>query len=431
MNTWRIIILFGSLIYVNTTFAIPSEIDKVAVIVNDSIILESDIKDLIESMNLHLRHDVRSISDNNLLRDQSIERLISDRIQTQMIQKTGVSVSDSDLDSAIANIAAQNKMNTNQLRNYLSYEGLNYNTYRSQIRKEMLIAAALNNEVRRRVTILPEEVEVLSKIMRAQNDSDIEINISHILLPLSENPSREQLETAELLVKKLIGELHNGADFRTLAIAHTRDFKSIQSWTTGWYKSQEIPKFFSNYLINDKKNYIVGPIRSRFGFHILKVNDIRKTTQSVSETEVHVRHILLKPSMMMTDDQASAKLASLAEDIKRGRTKFADEAKELSQDEASALQGGDLGWIPLDTYDSVFRDILLNLNKGEISVPLKSAFGWHLIELLDTRKSDKSDVTNKNRAYHVLFSRKFAEEMQIVLQELRAQAYVRILYSHA
>nr|CDS55619.1 peptidyl-prolyl cis-trans isomerase (PPIase) [Serratia symbiotica] len=430
MKNWRTLIL-GLVVCANAAFAAPQEVDKVAAVVNNGVVLESDINGLLQSVKLHAQQDGQPLPDDNLLRHQIIERLIMDNIQLQMAQKMGITVSNADLDNAIANIAAQNKMSLNQLRNRLSYEGLNYNTYRLQIRKEMLIAEVRNNAVRRRVTILPQEVEALAKQVGAQNVSDTEMNISHILLPLPENPSQQQVDSAEALARKLMGELHNGADFGKLAITYSADPQALKGGNMGWGKLQEIPTLFAEHLVNAKKGIIVGPIRSGVGFHILKVNDIRGASQSVSVTEVHARHILLKPSVVMTDDQARTKLASIAQDIKSGRTKFADEAKHLSQDPGSALQGGDLGWASPDIYDPAFRDALLKLNKGEISAPVHSAFGWHLIQLLDTRQVDKTDAAQKNRAYRMLFNRKFAEEAQTWMQELRAQAYVKILNGHA
>jgi len=195
----------------------------------------------------------------------------------------------------------------------------------------------------------------------------------------------------------------------------------------GWGKLQGLPSLFAQALTNAKKGQIVGPIRSGVGFHILKVNDLRQADQKVSVTEVHARHILLKTSVVMTDAQAQAKLEQVAAAIKSGRANFADEARQLSQDPGSANQGGDLGWASPDMYDPAFRDALLKLKKGEISAPVRSSYGWHLIQLLDTRQVDRTDAVLKDKAYRLLFNRKFAEEAQSWMQEQRAQSYVKIL----
>jgi peptidyl-prolyl cis-trans isomerase SurA len=432
MKNWRTLIL-GFVVCANAAFAAPQEVDKVAAVVNNGVVLESDINTMLQSVKLHALHDKQPLPDENLLHHQIIERLIMDNIQLQIAQKMGITVSNTDLDNEIAHIAEQNKMSLNQLRNLLSYDGLDYNTYRLQIRKEMIIAKVRNNAVRHRVTILPQEVEALAKQLGTgtQNFSNTEINISHIMLPLPEVPSQEQVDITEALARKLISKLHNGADFGKLAIAYSADRQALKGGNMGWGKLQEIPTLFADHLVNAKKGIIIGPIRSGAGFHVLKVNDIRSTSDSVLVTEVHARHILLKPSVVMTDDQARTKLVTIAKDIKSGRTDFAHEAKYLSQDSGSALQGGDLGWASPDIYDPEFLNALLKLNKGEISEPVHSGFGWHLIQLLDTRQVDKTDAVQKNRAYRMLFNRKFAEEAQTWMQELRAQAYVKILNAHA
>lgn len=344
-----------------------------------------------------------------------------------MAQKMGITVSDEALDKAIADIAAQNRMTTAQMRSRLAAEGLDYNTYRAQIRKEMLTSEVRNNEVRRRITILPQEVESLAKQIAAQTGDDAELNLSHILIPLPENPSQQQVDTAEDLAKNLVAELKNGADFGKLAIANSADSQALKGGQMGWGKLQELPTLFAERLQTASKGQVVGPIRSGVGFHILKVNDIRGTNQTVSVTEVHARHILLKPSVVMTDDQARAKLQAAANDIKSGKATFADEAKRLSEDPGSAVQGGDLGWASPDIYDPAFRDALMKLKKGEISAPVHSSFGWHLIQVVDTRQVDRTDAAQKDRAYRMLFNRKFSEEAQTWMQEQRAASYVKIL----
>jgi peptidyl-prolyl cis-trans isomerase SurA len=198
----------------------------------------------------------------------------------------------------------------------------------------------------------------------------------------------------------------------------------------GWGRIQELPSIFAQALATAKKGEVVGPIRSGVGFHILKVNDLRGQSQSISVTEVHARHILLKPSPIMTDDQARVKLEQIAADIKSGKTTFDKAAKEFSDDPGSANQGGDLGWASPDIYDPAFRDAIMKLSKGQTSAPIHSSFGWHLIELLDTRKVDKTDAAQKDRAYRMLFNRKFSEEAQTWMQEQRASAYVKIIGSN-
>lgn len=426
MKNWKTLLL-GIAMIANTSFAAPQVVDKVAAVVNNGVVLESDVDGLMQSVKLNAGQAGQQLPDDATLRHQILERLIMDQIILQMGQKMGVKITDEQLDQAIANIAKQNNMTMDQMRSRLAYDGLNYSTYRNQIRKEMIISEVRNNEVRRRITVLPQEVDALAKQIGTQNDASTELNLSHILIALPENPTSEQVNDAQRQAESIVEEARNGADFGKLAITYSADQQALKGGQMGWGRIQELPGIFAQALSTAKKGDIVGPIRSGVGFHILKVNDLRGQSQSISVTEVHARHILLKPSPIMNDQQARLKLEEIAADIKSSKTTFAAAAKEYSQDPGSANQGGDLGWATPDIFDPAFRDALTKLHKGQISAPVHSSFGWHLIELLDTRKVDKTDAAQKDRAYRMLMNRKFSEEAATWMQEQRASAYVKIL----
>ncbi|EDT6300337.1 peptidylprolyl isomerase SurA [Salmonella enterica] len=426
MKNWKTLLL-GIAMIANTSFAAPQVVDKVAAVVNNGVVLESDVDGLMQSVKLNAGQAGQQLPDDATLRHQILERLIMDQIILQMGQKMGVKITDEQLDQAIANIAKQNNMTMDQMRSRLAYDGLNYSTYRNQIRKEMIISEVRNNEVRRRITVLPQEVDALAKQIGTQNDASTELNLSHILIALPENPTSEQVNDAQRQAESIVEEARNGADFGKLAITYSADQQALKGGQMGWGRIQELPGIFAQALSTAKKGDIVGPIRSGVGFHILKVNDLRGQSQSISVTEVHARHILLKPSPIMNDQQARLKLEEIAADIKSGKTTFAAAAKEYSQDPGSSNQGGDLGWATPDIFDPAFRDALTKLHKGQISAPVHSSFGWHLIELLDTRKVDKTDAAQKDRAYRMLMNRKFSEEAATWMQEQRASAYVKIL----
>ena len=426
MKNWRMLIL-GVAITANTAFAAPQEVDKVAAVVNNGVVLESDVDNMMRTVKSQAQQAHQQLPDDKTLRHQILERQVMDAIILQMGEKAGLQVSDQQLDQAIQNIAAQNKMSMDQLRSRLAYDGMNYNAYRAQIRQEMLISEVRNNEVRRRVTILPQEVDTLAAQVGSQNTQGTELNVSQILLPLSENPTQQQVDDQEALARQLVGQLKSGADFGKMAVTYSADPQALKGGNMGWAKIEELPTLFSQALSTAKKGDIVGPIRSGVGFHILKVNDLRGESKNISVTEVHARHILLKPSPILTDAQAQAKIEQIAADIKSGKTTFAAAAKQFSDDPGSANQGGDLGWATPEIYDPAFRDALLKLQKGQVSEPVHSSFGWHLIQLLETRQVDKTDAAQKERAYRLLFNRKFAEEAQTWMQEQRASAYVKIL----
>ncbi|RLR17649.1 peptidylprolyl isomerase SurA [Sodalis-like symbiont of Bactericera trigonica] len=429
MKNWRTFIL-GLALCANGALAAPQVVDKVAAVVDNGVVLESEVDNMLSTVKHGAQEANQQLPDDETLRRQILDRLIMDNIILQLAQRANISISDEQLDQAIGNIAAQNHMSLDQLRSRLAYDGMDYNTYRAQIRKEMLIAEVRNGEVRRRVTILPQEVESLAQQIAAQTGNGAEFNLSHILIPLPENPTQDQLDKAEALATSIAEQSKSGADFGKLAISYSADAQALKGGRMGWGKLEEIPSLFAARLQGAEKGSIVGPIRSGVGFHILKVNYIRGGDQKVAVTEVHARHILLRTSVVLTDQQARAKLEDIAAQIKSGRISFAAAAKQRSEDPGSANQGGDLGWSSADALDPAFRDALMHLKKGEIGTPVHSSFGWHLIQLIDTRLVDRTDAAQKDRAYRLLFNRKFAEEAQIWMQEQRASAYVKILDSN-
>lgn len=310
MKNWKTLLL-GIAMIANTSFAAPQVVDKVAAVVNNGVVLESDVDGLMQSVKLNAGQAGQQLPDDATLRHQILERLIMDQIVLQMGQKMGVKISDDQLDQAIANIAKQNNMTMDQMRSRLAYDGINYNTYRNQIRKEMLISEVRNNEVRRRITVLPQEVETLAKQIGDQNDASTELNLSHILIPLPENPTSEQVAEAQDQANSVVQQARSGADFGKLAITYSADQQALKGGQMGWGRIQELPGIFAQALSTAKKGDIVGPVRSGVGFHILKINDMRGGSQNISVTEVHARHILLKPSPIMNDNQAGQSWSKL------------------------------------------------------------------------------------------------------------------------
>ncbi|MTC56672.1 MULTISPECIES: peptidylprolyl isomerase SurA [Providencia] len=427
MKNWRTLIL-GLVFASSASLAAPQQMDKVAAVVNNGVVLESDVQNMINTVKLNARNSGQQVPDDQTLRSQIIERLVMDNIMLQMANQMQLNIPEEAVNATIEDIARQNGLTLAQMEKRLVADGINMAKYRSEIRKEMLLAEVRNNEVRRRITILPQEVDALSNQMDSQANAEMGVNLSHILIPLPENPTPEQLATAEALVSKVLSELKKGSDFGKLAIAYSADPQALKGGNMGWSRLQELPVVFSDQLKSSKKGDIVGPIRSGVGFHILRVNEISGGSQQpISVTEVKARHILLKSSPIMDDTMARQKLTQLSQEIRNGKISFEEAAKENSEDPGSALKGGELGWNIPDVYDPAFRDALMKLKKGEISQPVPSSFGWHLIQLEDTRNVDKTDAAKKDQAYRLLFNRKFNEEAQTWMQEQRAAAYVNIV----
>ncbi|MGP1958808.1 MAG: peptidylprolyl isomerase SurA [Arsenophonus sp. NC-CH8-MAG3] len=427
MNYWRKLII-GLLFTVSPTMlAATQQLDKVTAIVNDGVVLQSDVDNMLDILKINAKNAGQKIPDENLLHHQILERLIIDKIIMQIAEKMQIQVSDQTIDLTIANIAAQNGLTIDQLQQRLSMNGINLENYRSDLRREIMIAEVRNNEVRRWIIILPQEVDLLAAQLNSRASQDANVNLSHIAIQLPENPTNKQSQLAIDTVNKIITQLKQGADFSKLAITYSANPNVLKSGQMRWSKVEELPTIFAQQIQNAKKGDIIGPIRSNIGFHILKLNDIQSGNMPILVTEVKARHILIKLSPIISNEQAYEKIQQIAKKIKTGQITFAEAAKKYSQDPGSALRGGALGWNMPNFYDPGFRDGLMRLNKGETSQPIHSFFGWHLIQLEDTRQVDKTNIAQKEHAYHLLFNRKFNEEVQIWMQKLRASAYVKIL----
>ncbi|CUX96499.1 peptidylprolyl isomerase SurA [Candidatus Doolittlea endobia] len=429
MKNWRACIL-GIVLCAKGVLAAPQIVDKIAAVVNNSIVLESEVNNMLSIVRHSAQKANQQLPDSATLRRQILNLLIMDSIILQLAEQDNITISDEQLDQVIDNIVDQNHMPFDQLRNRLAYDGMDDHAYRAQIRKEMLIAEVRNREVSRRITILPQEIKSLAQQITIQASNGAEFNLSHIFIPLPEHSTQDQLDKAETLATSIIAQSKNGADFSRLVMTYSGDTQALKGGEMGWRKLKELPSLFATCLQSTLKGKIIGPIRSGVGFHILKVNDVRGGDQKVIVKEVHARHILLRTSVMMNNQQTYAKLEDIATQIKKGDISFAAAAKQLSEDSDSANQGGDLGWISNNAFDPAFRDALIHLKKGEISTPVHSSFGWHLIQLIDTRQADYTDKVQKDRAYRLLFNRKFSEEAETWMQEQRASAYVKIFDSH-
>ncbi|WP_067568316.1 peptidylprolyl isomerase SurA [Candidatus Hoaglandella endobia] len=429
MKNWRKFVLSLTLL-IKGAFATPQVVDKIAVIVDNEVILESDVQNILNTMK-HSLKEANNQNEEDTLRHQILDRLIMDKIILQLAQRANTTISDKQLDQTISNIAANSHMTLGQLRSNLAYDGVDYNTYRAQIRKKILLAEVSNSEMRRRINILPYEVEYLANKIAVQTSNSAKFNLSYILIPLPNNHIQDQLDQAEALANALVKQSKSSAEFGQLTIIYSNTSHALKSGHMSWNKLEELPSPVSVRLQKAHKGSIIGPIRSGLGFYIIKVNDIRGITQKVTVTEVHARHILLHTSEVVTDQQASAKLDDIAQQIKSSRLTFSNTAKQLSEDPDSANKGGDLGWRSFDTFAPELRNALLHLKKGEISSSIRSYYGWHLIQLLDTRQVDRTDAAQQDRAYRLLFNRKFDDEMQKWTQEHRTATYVKIINNHA
>ncbi|MCH1919126.1 peptidylprolyl isomerase SurA [Shewanella sp. A3A] len=420
-------LIFGlfALALSHAVVADPQPLDRIAVQVNDGVILESEIQNMLQQVKTDALKNKQELPSSEALRRQVIERLILTRLQMQTADRIGLHVGDLQLDETIANIAKQQNMSVQQLQSQVEADGESFSHYREQLRQDITLGEIQRIQVQRRIQVSPQEISHLVKLIQDQGLKDVEFQIGHILIDVPENATTEQLESARNRAETVLKRLNDGADFRTTAIAASSGPKALEGGIWDYMNINEMPTLFAEVVNGAKKGDIIGPIKSGAGFHIIKVMDARGLeTQEIKE--VKARHILLKPSPILSEERAKAMLQEFLKKIRSGDAKFADLARQYSEDEGSATKGGELGWSQTDVYVPAFKDTLDHMKVGEISEPFRSTFGWHIIELEDTRMTDATEQFNTNRAHQLIFRRKFNEELQAWLDEMRASAYIEV-----
>ncbi|QJR80274.1 peptidylprolyl isomerase SurA [Alteromonas pelagimontana] len=409
-----------------TSWAQQVPLDRVAVIVDQGVILESEIQALIDEVKRNAETNDQSLPSDRALRTQAIERLILKSLQMQMAERMGIQVSDPQLEQTIANIAASQDASVADLRQELAREGVSYDDYREDVREELIVGEVRRANVRRRIYITPQEIESLVKLMDEQGAEQAEYDLGHILIGLPSEPTDADVADARDRADKVIELLKGGSDFAKIAIASSSGSEALEGGDMGWLNINSMPTLFAEAVQGKEKGELIGPIRSGAGFHILKIQDTRGI-EKVTIEEVNARHILIKPSIILSEDKAKKMLEDFKKQIDAGEAKFADLAKEHSEDPGSALKGGELGWADPNLYVPAFKNALAQLQPNEYSAPIRSTHGWHLIQLLDRRFDDATEKKKEDKASQLLFNRKFQEETETWLREMRDAAYIEVL----
>ncbi len=401
--------------------ATSQALDGVATVVNNGVILNSDITKLMAK--IRATADPATLPPQDILQQQVLEQLIMDELQLQEATRMGIRIDDIRLDQAIAHIAQDNNKTVEQQRQELERSGITWRDYREQVRKEIIIGEVRSIQVRNRVIILPQEVEALEKQLNEQNKERVQYKLSHIQLNLNENANQAERDRVRLEAEQLVNQIKNGANFAAIAMAKSNGSRALEGGDWGWLNAAEMPTLFADQVVGHGKGAVIGPFRSGVGYHILKIDDV-KGQENVAVEEIKARHILIKPTIIVSDEGAENQLKTLTRRIKSGMMTFDEAAEKYSADTGSAVKGGDLDWQTSDIYVPEFKNTIDRLPVGQISEPFKTVHGWHIVEVTGRRQADRTQEMMKNRAYRILLNRKFSEEVQAWLQELRAGAYV-------
>lgn len=399
-------------------------IDKIVAVVDSGVVLASDVETRLNDLKTQAESRGNAVEINDELREQVLERLILEQAQVEVAKRRGLQIDDARVNETLLQIAKNRETDLLGLKNTIESEGKSFAVFREQIRRELLINAIRDREVKTRIRISDTELERFMETTGGQVSTAPELLLSQIVVGLPNRPSPEVIQQAEQKAVQIRDALLKGAPFGQMAVRYSDAPEASQGGDLGWRNILELNPSFADALTEAKKNTLVGPIRSPGGFHLIAVRD-RRGDQSVVVTEYKARHILIKPDAVRSLEKAE----QLAQNVRReleGGAEFADLARRFSEDPLSAAKGGDLGWVRADQLVPGFANVMTQLPLNTLSGVTKSRFGFHLIEVLDTRESDISEEQMKDRARRILTERKFSQELDSWLRQVRADAFVEL-----
>ncbi len=412
------------LIITSFPLAAVEYLDGIVAVVEDDIILESELAQEVASVVSNLKANNVQMPPEDILYKQVLERLIIGMLQTQLAAKAGVKVTDEMLDNTLSGIAQQNGMDLISFKQQIEAQGMSYETFKENVRKEIVINQLRNHEIGSRVKVSEQEIDHYLETEISPEDRKVQYFLGHILIAVPEGASATTIQAEEAEALSVVEQLRAGADFKQMAVSVSDGSNALQGGELGWRTLNQLPTLFVDVVKTMNKGDIAEPIRSPGGFHILKLLDSSGINAHII-TETQVRHILIKTNELINDEEAQRRLLAIAGRIADGDD-FATLAKANSDDTGSALNGGELGWVIPGLLVPPFEKAMTELEINEISEPVQTQFGWHLIQVLDRRNKDNKEQQKRNQARDDIRKRKIEEETELWLRRLRDEAYVDI-----
>lgn len=396
-------------------------LDSIVALVDEDVILRSELDLAMEGILERIRASGEAMPPKHLIESQVLERLIMRELQIQKAMQTGIRVSDADIDQALVNLAQQNGITVQQMRQVIEQDGEDFAEFRRNIGEELLTERLRQRIVNGMQPITDTEVEIM---LASQDANGGEYNISHIMIPLPEGSTPQQIAAAEEKANDVYTKLQGGLDFASAAISYSSSQEALEGGEVGWRDLNSIPAFFADAIRDMKPGQFSKPIRSPAGFHIMKVNDFREQRQVVVK-EYHAQHIMVEINELVGARVAMDKIIEIREKLKAGDD-FAALAKEYSDDTSTANLGGDMGWFPPQAYGDRVEQTLLALKEGEISEPFQTMSGWHIMQLLGTRETDRTEDAIREEAREKIRQQKAELEIEKTLRQFRDEAFVEI-----
>lgn len=398
-------------------------LDQVVAVVNDDVILQSELEARINTIAGRLSAQGTGLPPRDILEERVLEQLITESIQLQMADRAGMRISDNELNETMASIARRNNMTLAQFEQQLAQEGVTYREAREQIRNEMITSRVQQRQVGNRVRVTDREVQNYLEAMAGQGHSNAEYELAHILIEVDDFNDEEEVTAAREKIEALREEIAAGRDFREVAVAESDANNALDGGDMGWRAENRLPSLIAD-VVPDLEPGTVSPVlQNNSGLHLVMVMDRRGGEQAQVIEQSRVRHILVRTSETVSDSQAEEAIRDLYQQLENGAD-FGALAREYSDDPVSGSDGGNLGWVSPGQMVPEFEQAMMAADVGELRGPFRSQFGWHILEVQDRRQQDISGDIRESEARQAIYRRKFDTELQNWLREIRDEAFI-------
>jgi peptidyl-prolyl cis-trans isomerase SurA len=401
-------------------------LERVVAVVNDGVVLQSELEGQMREIIARLRSQNVPLPDEDVIRSQVLERLVLEEIQAQHADHAGIKVSDEQVNAAMEDIAKRQNITLEQFPARLAADGIDYADYRIELKREIGRQILRSRDVVQRITITPRELDQYLERQKKTASAANEYNVSHILVAVAQDATPAQLAQARKRADEVEQRARSGEDFGKLAITYSASETALEGGSLGWRKGSELPTFLVDVIGRLQPGDTSDIMQTASGFHIVKLNEVRAAGGPQMVQQVHVRHILLKPNEIEDDATIRQKLTHMREQILAGKEDFQVLAKTNSQDSASAVAGGDLGWAQSDSFVPEFAAVAENLKDQEISQPFHTQYGWHILQLLGHRDFDNSADAARERAFEALRDSRVEEATELWLQQIRDESFIEL-----
>ena len=405
-------------------------LDQVVAIVDEDVILQTELEARINTIASRLRAQGTGLPPRQVLEERVLDQLITDSIQMQMADRAGMRISDNELNETMANIAERNGMSLAQFENQLAAEGVSYNQAREQIRKEMLTSRVQQRQVGNRVRVTDREVENYLESLEARGGNNAQYRLAYIFVSVDDPSDEAEVEAAREKAERLRNEIASGRDFREVAVAESDASNALEGGDMGWRAEGQLPSLVAPVVPELPVGEPSEVLENSSGFHLVMVMDKRGGEQQQVIQQHRVRHILVRPSEATTDSQAETMIRDLYQQLENGAS-FSALAREYSDDPVSGSDGGNLGWVSPGQMVPAFEQAMLNADIGEFRGPFRSQFGWHILQVQERRQKDISGDVRDAEARQAIYRRKFETELQNWLQEIRDEAFIEFKGEYA